>query len=145
MDFKREAIDKLKSCDAKQQSLQRTSEEILRLEEEMVSLQGASSDSTPVSGGGSTQDEALVNNIALRAELAKARTATKRWLDTVDAALSILNDEEFRILDKMFIHPRKGQVAHLCGELHIEKSALYTKRNAALRRFTLALYGVTEL
>lgn len=144
MDFKREAIDKLKCYDAKQQSLQRTTEEILRLQEELVSLQGSPSDGLPVSGSGGTQDDALVNNIALRAELTKAQRATRAWLCTVDEALKVLSEEEFRILDKMYIHPRKGYVEQLCAELHIEKTALYTKKNTALRRFTLALYGVTE-
>lgn len=32
----------------------------------------------------------------------------------------------------------------LCEELGLEKATVYRRRDAALRHFTLALYGVTE-
>lgn len=144
MDFKREAIDKLKCYAIKKQSLQRTAEEIQRLEEEVSSLRSALGNDMAVSGGDVSRDDGLVNNIALRSELAKAQHATQEWLNTVDAALMVLEEDELLVLSRMYMHPQKGFVEQLCEELHIEKTALYTKRNIALRRFTLALYGVTE-
>lgn len=144
MDFKREAIDKLKCYALKKQSLRRTAEEILRLEEEAISIRSAPMNDMAVSGGEVGRDDSFVNNIALRSELAKAHQTTENWLNTVDAALKVLDEEELRMLDGMYIHPQKGYVEQLCEELHIEKTTLYTKRNLALRRFTLAMYGVTE-
>lgn len=38
----------------------------------------------------------------------------------------------------------KGAAAELCDRLNLEKSAVYDRRDKALRHFTLALYGVTE-
>ena len=145
MDFRREAIDKLKYYDAKRQSLQRVTDEIKRLEEDVVRIRSASADSMSVSGSSDGREAALVNNIALRSELARAQHATAEWLRIVDDALDSLDHEERLILERMYIRPVKGYVENLCGELHIEKSALYTRKSAAIRRFTLALYGVTEL
>ena len=60
------------------------------------------------------------------------------------AALAVLDDEERLILDKFYIHRAKGNVGDLCERLNVEQSTVYRKRDNALRRFTIALYGVTE-
>ena len=62
----------------------------------------------------------------------------------VDRALEVLDDEERLVLDRFYIHRAKGAVAELCDRLNLEKSAVYDRRDKALRHFTLALYGVTE-
>ena len=69
MDWKREAIDKLRCYEAKKSSISRSEEEIRRLEGEIARLRGTLSDKTPVIGGSSTKEDMLVNNIAQRQEL----------------------------------------------------------------------------
>ena len=45
----------------------------------------------------------------------------------------------------MFIHRGKGNVERLCEELNIENPpGVYKRKDRALRKFTLAMYGVTE-
>ncbi|MEG2096774.1 MAG: hypothetical protein RRY65_01250 [Pseudoflavonifractor sp.] len=144
MDWKREAIDKLKCYEAKKTSIDRTAEEIRRLEDDTTRIRSAVTDSTPVSGGTSTREDMLVNNIARREELHLARKDAVRWVKLVDGALGVLDEEEKLLLDRFYIHRAQGNIDRLCGELCLEKTRVYERKDAALRHFTLALYGVVE-
>lgn len=144
MNFMREAIDKLRCYSARRESLPRLEQEIRRLEMEFTSLKSASSGCAPVHGGTSRHEEALINNIALRAELAGAMKQTREWLSIVDSGLTSLDEQERHILDRFYIHPAKGSLARLCEELCVETATVYRYRDKALRHFTLALYGVVE-
>ena len=83
----------------------------------------------------------IINNIALRQELHSAIEDTEKWLRIVDGALATLSPEERFILDRMYIHRHKGNVERVCDELKIEKTSVYRRRDAALRKFTISMYG----
>ena len=144
MNWKFEAIEKLKQYEAKKQSLRSIPEEIARLESAMKSIRSATADGTPVQGGGSGREDMMLSNIVHREELERALEQAKKWVALVDAGLEILSEEERLILDRFYVHPAKGNVDRLCGELCIEKSQVYSKKDAALRHFTISLYGGTE-
>ena len=144
MDWKREAIDKLKCYEAKKTSIDRAGEEIRRLEDDTTRIRSATTDSTPVSGGTSTREDMLVNNITRCEELRLARKDAIRWVKLMEGALGVLDEEERLVLDRFYIHRAKGNVERLCRELNVEIATTYRRRDAALRHFTLALYGVME-
>lgn len=144
MNCLKEAENKLRDYNAKSHSIGVVQDEIARLESEMSCVRSATTDSTPVQGGGNCREDALLSNIAMRAELAAARDSTKTWLNTVDSALSVLSGEERHILDMFYINRRRGHVERLADELCIEQAQVYRRKNIALRHFALALYGVTE-
>lgn len=144
MDWKREAADKLKCYEAKRTSLERAREEVRRLEDDMTRIRSAATDGTPVSGGTSTREDAMVNNITRREELKVAMREAAAWVKIVDGGLAVLDEEERHILDRFYIHRAKGNVERLCDELHVEIATVYRRRDKALRHFTLALYGVIE-
>ncbi len=144
MDWKREAMEKLRQYEAKKHSLTSIPEEISRLECAMRSIRSATSDGTPVRGGGSGREDMMLSNIVHREELKCALEQAKKWVHLVDAGMEILNPEERLILDRFYINPANDNVDRLCGELHVEKSQVYSKKDAALRRFTYSLYGYLE-
>ena len=144
MDWKKEAIYNLKQYALRQSSLDRTADEIRRLESDATRIRSATADGTPVQGGISTREDALINNIALRQELEWAREDTLQWLKGMDDALGQLTYEDRLVLDRFYIHRATGNVERLCDELHVEKPTAYRRRDAALHRFTLVRYGVTE-
>ncbi|MCD7881090.1 MAG: hypothetical protein LUG47_05410 [Clostridiales bacterium] len=144
MDWEREAEDKLRSYGARKASVGRTAEQIRLLEMQARSIRSSTADGTPVQGGGSGREDALISNLAKREELAQARENTLRWLALVDGALDELTDEERLILERFYIHRQRGAAERLMEELHLEKSQVYARKNAALRRFTLLLYGWSE-
>lgn len=145
MDWKREAMEKLKRYNAMKQSLRSIPEEITRLESEMKSIRSATSDGTPVTGGGSGREDRYLSNIVHREELSRSLEQAKVWVSLVDSALAILNSEELLILDRFYISPARGNVDRLCMELGIEKSQVYARKDTALHHFTISLYGCTEI
>jgi len=144
MNWKREAIDKLKNYEAHREALESIPKEIKRLESAYTGIRSATTDGTPVSGGGNTREDTMLSNIVHRDELKRRLKEARLWVSQVDKALAILDDEERLVLDKFYIHRAKGNVGELCERLNVEQATVYRKRDSALRRFTIALYGVTE-
>ena len=144
MNWKNEAMDKLKNYEVHRQALESIPQEIKRLELIRTGIRSAVTDRTPVSGGGSTREDVMLSNIVHRDELKQRMKEACLWVSQVDKALSILSDEERLVLDRFYLHPIKGIIDDLCERLNVERSAIYDRRDKALRRFTIALYGVTE-
>lgn len=144
MDWKREAADKLRKHEARKEAIRSIPEEIRMYEEAFNGIRSASADSTPVAGGGSTREDMMLSNIVKREELKTALKQARRAVSIVDRGLATLSEEERLILDRFYIHPAKGNVERICADLGLEKASVYRRRDAALRNFTIALYGITE-
>ena len=144
MNWKAEAKEKLRRYDAMRLATINIPEEIERLEIDAQSIRSARMDGTPVTGGGNRREEALLNNIVHRQELAWTLQQAQMWLKTTDRALSVLPNDDKLILHRLYIYPQQGALEKLCKELGIESSSIYRRRDRALRRFTLAFYGIDE-
>lgn len=144
MNWKREAIDKLKNYEAHKLALESLPKEIRRLESAYTGIRSATTDGTPISGGGNTREDSMLSNIVHRDELKRRLKEARLWVAQVDKALSVLDGEERLVLDRFYIHRTKGSVGELCERLNLEKTAVYDRRDKALRHFTIALYGVAE-
>lgn len=145
LNWKKEAIEKLKQYNARKQSITSIPIEIERLKSAMKSIRSATADGTAVSGGGSGREDMMLSNIVHREELERSLEQAKKWVALVDAGLAVLSVEERMILDRFYIHPAIGNVDKLCGELGIEKSQVYARKDSALHRFTISLYGCSEI
>lgn len=86
----------------------------------------------------------MLSNIVHRDELKRRLKEAGLWVVQVDKALAALDDEERLVLNRFYIHRAKGNVGELCERMNLEKTAVYDRRDKALRRFTIALYGITE-
>lgn len=144
MDWKREAADKLRTYAAKKNSIRLSTERIEQLESDITRIRSASADGTPVAGGTNIRDDIVVNNIAEREEMRVARENAQRSIELIDTALKELDETERLLLDRFYIHRKKGNVERLCEELAAEKATVYRWKDQALRHFTLALYGAIE-
>jgi len=145
MNWKFEAIEKLKQYEAKKRSLQNIPEEIKRLESAMQSIRSATADGNPVQGGGSGREDMYLSNIVQREELERSLEQAQKWVALADAGLEFLTEEERLILDRFYINPAKGNVERLCMELGCEQASVYRRREQAIRKFTLSLYGCLEI
>ena len=141
MNWRGEAVEKLRKYDAMCRSLQNIPLEVKRLEVDARAIRGARTDGTPVKGGGSGREDALINNIAHRQELTWALEQAKNWVDITRRGLETLTPEEKLVLQRFYLTPEQGSVQRLCMELGVEQSSIYRKRDKALRKFALALYG----
>lgn len=144
MNWKTEAVEKLRRLDAMRQSLVSLPEEIRRLEGVAQGMRGVTIDKTPTRGGGTRREEALLNNIVHRQELGWQLEQAKSWVRSTQGALSVLTAQERLILLRLYISPEKKAADRLSGELGMEKSSLYRHRDRALLKFTMALYGLPD-
>ena len=144
MDWKKEATDKLKDYEAKKSALQIIPMERERLQCVMEGIRSASVDGDLVKGSTTRREDRLLGCIVKLDELERTEKQTKAWVEMVDAGLQVLNEEERLVLDRMLICPLHGNLDRVCDELGMERATVYRRRDAALRKFTLALYGSLE-
>ena len=144
MNWKEEAKEKLRRYEAMRLATVNIPEELKRLELDARGIRAARTDATPVSGGGSKREEAMINNIIQRQELEQALEQARIWLRSTDRALTSLSNEEKLILHRLYLYPQKGALDRLCQELGVEYSSVYRRRDKALRHFTLSFYGIAE-
>ena len=144
MNWKVEAIEKLKMYEAKKAALRNIPLEIERLESEMEGLRSPKAGGPMSTGGGNSRDGAYLSNITQREELDRMLEQAEMWVALVDAGLEILSEEERLILDRFYVYPEKGAADRLAGDLRVDIKTVYHRKDAALRHFTISLYGGTE-
>ncbi len=144
MKWKNEAMEKLKKYDAMRMALKNIPEEIRRLKSEANIMRRASLETPFVRFSGGRREEAMLSNIVQRQELEWTLKQVKHWLSVTDRGLLALPEDERLVLQRLYLYPEKGAVDRLCAELGIEQSSVYRKRDQALERFTVAMYGFPE-
>ena len=135
MNWKEEAEEKLRRYDAVSCAVKNLKAEIKQLEGEVAKLRRGKDPNW--------QDLLLTNQVRQR-ELKANLRRTGCWLGNVDRALGALNPEEKLVLYRMYVNPQRGKLAQLCGDLNVEQSSVYRRRDKALQKFTFALYGIGE-
>ena len=144
MEWKEEAIEKLKRYKAMQIAAKNIPEQICMLEDSAMSLRSASDLKMGRSGSVRGREDAMINNMAERQELEWSLVRVQQWLAVMNRGLDALTPEEIIILQKMYLFPERGAVDRLCGDLGVEQATVYRKRDKALHRFTMAMYGFPE-
>lgn len=144
MNWKKEAENDLRSYMRRKDSLQNIQDKIASLDDRMQSIRGGMSDATPVQGGESRAQESLINCIAEKERLGHTRAAVSRLVKLVERGLAGLTDQERRVLELFYIQRQDGYIERLMDELHVERAHVYRIKDAALYKFTVALYGITE-
>ena len=144
MNWKKEAENDLRNYERRLQSLQNTAEKIRALREQMLSIRGGISDSAPVQGGSSSAQDRMIDCIAEIERLGHTRAATARLVRLVERGLDSLSEQDRRVLELFYIHRSPGHVERLMDELHLEQAQVYRVKDAALYRFTAAVYGIID-
>lgn len=141
MNWKQEAIDHLSRYEPMVRAIENIPDEIDRLEQQALAIGGCDLRSPRVRATPQPHEDKLLSNLVKRQALEHSLQNAKSWVKTADHALSVLTKEEKQILLYMYIRPEKGAVQKLCENLCVEQSSIYRRRDTALYRFTLALYG----
>ena len=132
----------LRNYHAQSASIQNIIDTIRVLELDAVSIKSATSDQTPVQGGGNLREERLNANILRREELARRREQAELAVQIVDRALGTLNSDERHILEVKYINRQRGATERLRQEFgYWDKSAVYKRESHALDHFALAVYA----
>lgn len=143
MIWKNEAVSRLKAYQAKKLALENIPMEIRQQVLALSSIRSADPDSAPVRGN-ATREDAMLNNMVYRSELEESFLRTRLWVDATDRALGVLNQEERILLERFFIYAEPKAADRLAGDLHMDVKTVYRRKDEALRKFTIALYGMAE-
>lgn len=141
MNWRAEAIEKLKHYDAMRQATMNIPMELKRLKLDAQSIRTAKYTGASGKCDPRGRENALVNNLEQRQALTRSLQRARSWLQVTDRAMSALSEEEELILHRLYVCPERGAMGRLCNELGVETSSVYRKRDRALQRFTLALFG----
>lgn len=140
------AIQRLRDYEGRLTAAENLTEQINSLNDRLTAIRSAVTDSTPVQGGNENKrEQMLISNISMRDELQKNLEAVKSEISITEKALATLTKVEKDILHRFYINRAKGYVQRLCDELYISKTELYRQKDIALKKFTMACYGIVEL
>ena len=141
MNWKLEATERLQRLGAVRLAAKNLDGEIRRLEKANASLRGTQVELVTVRKTAGRKEDHLLDNLVYRGELELALEDARDWLAVTETALSVLDPEERLLLHGFYIAADQYSLGTLCGQLGLEKSSIYRKRDKALEKFTLALYG----
>lgn len=144
MNWKTEAVEKLRRYEAMQRSIVNIPQELRRLEAESTALKSGLAARPSGSRNIRRREDFLMDNLVARQQLQWSLDQAQNWTQTVGRALSTLAPEEQLILQQLYILPHTGALEQLCEKLGVEKSSVYRRRDKALQKFTLGLYGAEE-
>lgn len=139
MRWKTVAIDELRRLESVRNSLE-VLPELIERQEIAIKRIRTSDPGRVVGTGGGNRDE-LISAIVYRDELKLRLKENRKSVDAIEKSLESLANDEYLILDMLFVRPRKNGIDMICEELCIERSAVYERRNKALEKFTTSLYG----
>ena len=146
MNWQKISIERLKDYENRRNALDLIPEQIEALESNFTSIRAARTDGIPVKdGGGNKREDALINNIVMRQELERNLRIAEAETKITEKGLAVLNEIERTVLDKFYINKSRRHIEELCERLNYEKSRVYDIKDSALRKFTLACYGIVEL
>ncbi len=139
--WRMDALNELQAYNARRQALENIPGRIAELEEALAAIRSSTSDGSPVKGGGSGREDALLNNIVARDRLKVSLERTRAEVERTERGLKALNDDDRRILECFYVSPRKGAASQLADELRLEEKTVYNRRNNALHLFQIAMSG----
>ena len=134
-------MNELEMYEARKQALINIPDQIKELEEKLTSIRSQSADSISVNGGGGSRDDAYLNNIVARDRLTANLEEARRSVSRVSGALSILTQDEKELLERFYMTPEKGVSFNMADELSVDRKTVYHRKDAALKKFTIAMYN----
>jgi hypothetical protein len=112
------------------------------INDRMTSPKGSNLSKQPVSGGGSQIEDAWISGIDRKQAVADKLSEAQRYMAWFKPAWERLAEEERIILEESYI--KRGErpwTEHAANRLHCSVPELYRRRNEALERMKMLLYG----
>lgn len=141
MDRKAAALERLRDYELMRAAVEnlRTQLRLVKLTRE--SIPGFRPDRVAVTRTPGGIEDRLMEDLLRQQELEKALEQAIMWMMVTDRALGMLEPDELTILRLLYIKKTPGALPRVCQLLGTEKSTIYRKRDKALKKFTMALYG----
>lgn len=91
------------------------------------------------------QQEDAEENAQQIQNLERSLDSTSRWLKIIDRGMEVLSKGEHMILYELYIRKSDRPLLDLCRRMEIEKSSVYRKRDKALDKLAMAIFGVDNV
>ena len=138
-------IPRLRNLEQVRYSIPTMEQRIAVLRSQFGALRSATTDGTPVQGGGNGREDALIGNIAERQQLEKNLQFAREEVAELDAAMAQLSPDERKVLDKFYVRRKRFTADALADELHCDRATVYRIRDRGLVALARCLYGRVEL
>ena len=138
--WKKQTINELEIYNARKAAEENILDQLRELEAAMVSIRSPGAESVSTRSGGS-KDARYLNNIVSRDLLKENLKATRKAIRRMEKAMAVLTGEEREILEFFFVKPEKEAAFTLADRLNIDRKTVYARREDALKKLTIAMYG----
>jgi hypothetical protein len=145
MNWKKESENELRDYGQKQNALSNIPQLLDQIEYELSILNARKTRTESIGGRTYKLDDLLIENIIKKHELERNLLLTKQRVELIEHGLLSIPEDERRILELFYIDRPYDYIQILGEEFGYEKSSLYNKKDRALRRFTLAMYGISNI
>jgi hypothetical protein len=136
------AINDLKNYELYRKSVSNLAGRLTMLGLRMTAPQTSACSAVPNHGGGNRYEDKLIGLVDERAEVRGELEQAKITVTIIDSALEALSASERLVLDRFYIHRKNDYIDYLCETLHYEQKNVYRIKKEALRKFTIAMYGI---
>lgn len=145
IDWKYTAREKLRDYAMQKNAIEAIPLELETLKSAAESIKVTDYAADRVKGGEGGREDKLLSNIQRRGELGRMLVRARLQVKLAEDALSVLTEEERRLLELMYIYPQKGKIDRIMDEFGLaDVRSVYKRLDKALERFTVAYYGQTE-
>lgn len=145
MNWKKESENELQDYGKKQLALINIPEFLNQIDYELSLMKKSKSDYECSRSSRDKWDDLYIENIVKKNELERNYILTKNRVELVEKGLLCLTNDERRLLELFYVDRPYDCVQKLCEEFEYEKSTIYNRKDVALRKFTMAMYGMNDI
>jgi len=142
MNWKKESENELRDYGNKQVALINIPEYINQIEYELSLIKKCKTDCI---SSKNKWDDFLIDNLVRKNELERNLMLAKTRVELIERGLFSITNDERKLLEYFYIERPYDHVQKLCEEFDYEKSSIYNRKDIALRKFTMAMYGVNDI
>ncbi len=139
MNWKKETENELRDYKKKQDALGNIPEIVARIDYELMLIK---SQQNAGSISHYKLDDVILDNIIKKSELERNLSLIHERIDLIERGLDNISYDERRILQDFYVDRPADYILKLCAEFGCEKSSIYSRKDTALRNFTMAMYNV---
>ena len=141
MNWEKEVISRLKNYNYRKEAITNLKSRIGYIESNLTSVKTVSIDKDPIKGGGSKQEDILINNIVEKDLLLRNLKYCQREVEELDKAFEILTNTEYQVIQKLYLVNYRINLKDICNEMGYSKSNIYNISHVATKKLALYLYG----